>query len=264
MMNYRHDKRKSSPWIVPIVSGVLIVLIYATPVVSWISHITHRLFSGVLNVPSVVQENITEVNSLVTLSRADMIDAYARLFDTYETMNLRMQDYQRVVQENEELRALVHAPSAERIHVATARVLEHPPVSPYHTLVIDVGSRDGVVVGDGIFVGGVWYLGDVAEVFPRTSVVRLVTDYTTAREIRVVRTGNIFQLSGRNGVSGVLEIPREVDIVEGDQLTDVRSNALAMVVYKVTVTDQEPFQTVYVRLGHPLQDTSFVSVMRYE
>lgn len=263
-MNYRRDKHQSSPLIVPIVSVVLIVLIYTTPLLSWVSQITHRLFSGALTVPSTVQENITQVNSLVTLSRAEMTDAYTRLFDAYENMSFRMQDYQRVVQENAELRALVQAPRSERILVATSRVLEHPPVSPYHTLVLDTGSRDGVMVGDGVFIGGVWYLGDVAEVFPRTSVVRLVTDYTTVREIRVVRTGNIFQLSGRNGVSGVLEIPREVDIVEGDQLIDVRSNALALVVYKVTITDQEPFQTVYVRMGHPLQDISLVSIMRYE
>ncbi|MCA9325485.1 hypothetical protein KDA23_05490, partial [Candidatus Saccharibacteria bacterium] len=74
--------------------------------------------------------------------------------------------------ENEELRALLGTASTSRIG---AGVIGRPTELPYDTILIDRGSRDGVVENAPVFAGAEQTIGFIGRVYPHTAVVVLAT-----------------------------------------------------------------------------------------
>ena len=63
-------------------------------------------------------------------------------------------------------------------------VLSRPPMSPYDTLILDVGRTDGVDVGNNVYVDGDTLIGTVAESYDHQSKVSLFS--TPERQVPVL------------------------------------------------------------------------------
>src|SRR6185437_11065969 len=70
-------------------------------------------------------------------------------------------------QENQTLKAELGR--AAQTHLLLAGVLQHPPQTPYDTLTLDVGARNGVVQGALVYAGGTYVIGTITEVYDTTS-----------------------------------------------------------------------------------------------
>jgi rod shape-determining protein MreC len=264
-MNYHRDK-KSNPVIDRIFYGAIIalviVLIYSTSFIPWISKISHNLFDGGLQGQAIVKEGSSETRDILFMSRKKMTEHISGLEQEVFTLRAQVLDYQRLAQENAALRQTLDAGPVGQDIVATSRVLKRPPASLYDTLVIDTGSDDGVAVGHRVVAYGTVYLGTVVQVFEKTATVKLATTQDVLRDVRAVRNGVVLEAQGHNGSHVVIEMPRDVDVLEGDQFVDVLSNKLSLVVYKITFDDREPFKTVYARSPINMRYLDWVQVVR--
>ena len=127
-----------------------------------------------------------------------------------ENARLRQQlvDRNEMQAESDRLRALVGFKSRSAYKTVAATVIGRPPSNWEQTVIINVGSNQGikpdmpVVVADGL-------AGQIARVSPWSSEVQLIVDQ-------------------RSGVGGLIQTTRESGVVEGDINGDLHLNYISM------------------------------------
>lgn len=264
-MSYLRDK-SSYPIIDTLfplfVVGLVLTIVYGTSFIPWFSHASHSLFNGGLRGKVALEDNAEQTRDILFTSRKNMSEYITDLEHNLFSLRAKVLDYERLETENETLRETLRASSGLQSVVATTRILKRPPASAYDTLVIDAGTENNVAIGQTVVAFGTLYLGNVIEVFKDTAIVRLGTSQDVIRDVRSVRSGVVLEAKGHNGSHVVIEMPRDVDVVEGDQFMDVLSNKLSLVVYKITFDDREPFKTVYARSPVNMRYLDWVQVVR--
>ena len=140
-------------------------------------------------------------------------------------------------------------------------ILSRPPMSPYDTLVIDIGESDGVKVGNKVYADGDTLIGDVAEVYPSQSKVSLFS--TPGRIVPVmVGTSNVeTQATGRGGGNFVAKLPVEVGIKEGDTIImpQLRPHTFG-VVERIQVDSSDSLQTILFKAPVNIHQFRYVEV----
>ncbi|MCK9538173.1 rod shape-determining protein MreC [Dokdonella sp.] len=124
-----------------------------------------------------------------------------------------------LVAQNVRLKALLDAQKDLGLSVRFARLID-VDLDPFrHRVVLDVGAREGVVVGQPIIdADGV--MGQVVEVMPGTAIAMLITDPAHAVPVVVERTG-LRTIAYGSGAIDRLELPNipiSADVRPGDRL----------------------------------------------
>jgi cell shape-determining protein MreC len=166
-----------------------------------------------------------------------------------ENADLRVKQtgYDALLLENETLKSeLGRAGSSPKVLSA---ILSSPPRSPYDTLVVDLGSSDGILQGSKVFAGDNLIVGLVTTVTPHTSLVALFSGEGQKQEAIVARTGASFVLSGKGGQNFELLVPKDADIVWGDTFVyPGLSQSVIATVYYIDTDSQSSFKTAYLRI----------------
>lgn len=165
--------------------------------------------------------------------------------------------------ENASLRALVNL--AEREGGLTAPIISSTYGSPYGTFLVGAGSRDGVKEGDLIATAASdpigFVVGQIEEVGERVSLVREL--FAPGNSLEGTLNGVRVVLSGRGSGNARTEVPRELQVTEGDL---VRSPSLGgFVIGVVGEISDEPSAAetdVYVGLPVALSSLPFVYVIQ--
>ncbi len=162
-------------------------------------------------------------------------------------------------QENENLKNMLARIPEGRIILGV--VLTRPPVSPYDTLVIDIGSRDGIEVGALVYTASDVIIGEIAEVYPHQSKVSLFS--TPGKKINVLFTGSKIntEATGRGGGNFIANVPASADIKEGDIviLPNIKFHILG-VVESIIVDSADSFSTILFKTPINIYDINFVEV----
>lgn len=146
-----------------------------------------------------------------------------------------------------------------------ARVLLKPNLSPYDTIILDIGERDGVAAGDHVFAEGVAHIGVVQEVYERTSKVLLLSAPGQSTVARLSGSGIDVELLGRGGGSFEVQISRDVVVAEDEAVVipALFSTLVGRVVRSVT-DPRDPFQTVFIKTPINIQMLDFVQVRKIQ
>ena len=174
---------------------------------------------------------------------AETISLRAELAD----LKLKEVDYDALSKENQDLQnQLGRKDSTDTI---ISRVLSRPPLSPYDTFVIDVGSTEGVAVDSKVYYSDNIIIGSVVSVTSNTSLVKLFSSGNEKQEATLERTGASFILSGLGGSNLELEVPKDTDILWGDVFTypGIKPSVIGSVYY-IDDNSQSAFKTVYIRV----------------
>jgi rod shape-determining protein MreC len=134
-------------------------------------------------------------------------------------LRARMERLQSLRDENQQLRALLGGTRALQISVQLASILNIDLDSERQRVVLDVGSSQGVHVGQVLIdAGGV--LGQVIVVTPTRATALLITDPTQAIPVQAIRSGLrlIAFGTGRSDQLSVPNIPQSGDLKVGDVL----------------------------------------------
>ena len=122
-----------------------------------------------------------------------------------------------LTEENRRLRALFEGAQGQEFEYHFAELLQ-VDLDPFsHKVLIDQGAEDGVTRGQAV-IDGAGVMGQVEEVHPHYSTVRLISDPNHALPVQINRTGlrTVAFGSGETGSLSLPAVPREADVREGD------------------------------------------------
>ncbi len=162
-------------------------------------------------------------------------------------------------QENDNLKNILGR-ITEKV-IILGMVLARPPVSPYDTLIIDRGSRDGIEVGALVYTAGDVLIGEIAEIYPHQSKVSLFS--TPGKKINISFTGREIhtEARGMGGGNFVASVPVSVGIKEGDivVLPDIKLHTLG-VVESVIADSVDSFSTILFKTPINIYELNLVEV----
>lgn len=98
---------------------------------------------------------------------------------------------------------------------SVAHILSSLAVTPYGTVVIDLGKEDGVTAGDSLVSKEGVALGDVVEVFEGSAKATLYSNYGNSIEVSLA-DGVRFIMVGSGGQSFEARLPSGMDLEPGD------------------------------------------------
>ncbi len=146
--------------------------------------------------------------------------------------------------------------------VLIAAVLATPPRSPYDSVILDAGARDGVSLGDEVSGGGV-LVGRISEVLAQTSVVSLFSSPGSRVSLILVHNDIALSVEAEGQGAGALlaRLPREVSLAEGDaaHLSDYPFAPFAHIA-AIVASETSPFKNVYITSLVPLRALRLLSI----
>ncbi len=187
---------------------------------------------GVFSAP--IQGFLSPVSHLfltpVALTRAfigDMVGAVALPFSDVSALRKQndefMKEHEKYVVLSLERDVLLHENIALKASLgrSVSEVLIHgvvimaPDASPYDTLLIDIGRDHGIRPGEKV-LRGESLVGRIAEVYGKTSLVKLLSSPGEEYDVRIGTPGILGRAIGLGGGNFEVTLPRSLSIQEGD------------------------------------------------
>ncbi len=191
-----------------------------------------------------------------------LINENAALKAQIETYQAAQLELQRLQEENDQLRkelSYLPTPSATQ----TAQVIGKPNRSLFNTLVINMGSDQGIHVGQLVTVQHTLGIGTIASVSGRTATVELFGNPRFAGDVLLTTKGITVPAVGKGSGNFEIHIPREVAVADGDLLAFPQNPGIVIGVVKSIIFDaRDPFQTVLARAPVNVQELRFVQVVK--
>jgi rod shape-determining protein MreC len=206
-------------------------------------------------------------------ARGDNADLKAELAQVRAELAKR----QSAVAENKQLRKLVGLDQSgvtAGYKQVTGRIIGRSPTVWYSTVVVDLGSGDGVRVNDPVVTGD-GLVGRVSQTTGATSAVTLITDHRSAVSAQALRDGTQGVVEPEAGDPNTLLldfIQNDAKVRQGDILVTAgwSSDAISSAypygipigrVTQATPGDQGAFQKVHVRAFADFRGMDFVQIL---
>ena len=160
--------------------------------------------------------------------------------------------------ENMELRSLLGDDGDERV---LAGVIGRPGSLPYDSLMIDQGTRAGVVVGAPVYIGDNTVIGIVKNATPQTSLVELITTVGFEATVYIIGPDIYTNAVGIGGGQLRVGVPQGILLQEGDSV--VLPSITSGVYGTISLVQSEPSrpeQYGYVSPKTPIASIRLVSV----
>ena len=174
-MNYHLQSRKKHSKKGTVAFAIVVVFLGFVLLLRWIfPHMWGSLF-GFFVTPVQRSENGIAASSPFLFgyfqSKTALVTENLQLKSDAEAGRLSSLAFDAVYRENMELKEMLGRKNSS--HVVLAAILARPPETLYDTVLLDVGSNDGVAIGQKIFVGSTTIIGKITEVRAQQSVALL-------------------------------------------------------------------------------------------
>ena len=161
--------------------------------------------------------------------------------------------------ENDTLRALLGRNTKERMILAT--VLSRPPFSPYDSLIIDIGSTDGVAVGSMVYASTDILIGDISDVYSSTAKVNLFSSPGRRFPVLVGPSAIQVEAEGRGGGNFKVTLPSEVGVEKGDPVRFAQSKSNVVgIIEEIEIDSVDSLQEVLFKIPLSISEISYVEV----
>ena len=234
------------------VGGIVVVVIL-------IQLISPRFFSGIITAIARPFWRIEfDIQGGELLSAESLLNEKESLSRHIDELNIRLDSVHALETENAELRALlgrddtvINSSSTPHqknsTHVSSpgilAAVLRRPPVSGYDQMIVDIGRDYKVSTSSLVYVQGGVLIGHVIEVFGSTSKIRLYTSPGESLSVLVGPRHIAATAVGRGGGHYEVQVSRDANVVEGDEIRDDSYNNLPLgTVSSVLLDPTQPFK----------------------
>ena len=142
-----------------------------------------------------------------------------------------------------------------------ASILSRPNQSPYDTLVIDIGARDGISVGQKVFALGNVPVGYIGMTYPNSSKVTLFSNPGEKTEVVVAGKNVFMEVVGRGNGNFEMILPRDFVLEKGTEvsLSGITSHVLG-VVQTIVSDPRDSFQKALLISPVNIQELKFVEI----
>ncbi|MEA9708131.1 rod shape-determining protein MreC [Xanthomonas campestris] len=150
-------------------------------------------------------------------THAQLVEETRALRNQLLVANARLTRLQTAALDNAQLRELLNVAERRGLDVQLAPILDIDLDPTRQRLLLDAGSRDGVLMGQAVIDAG-GLMGQVIEVTPLHSTVLLLTDPDHAVPVSVARNGVRLIVYGRGGRLELRDIPLSAGVQVGDEI----------------------------------------------
>ena len=253
----RKKNIKSTTFFVLIIC--VVYLLFVSPLSSSFAGYFHRVAQPVWKLSIKAQEGLSPTLSYFS-SRRELYLENKELKKQLNEMSARIADRSFLYHENITLKE--HLDRYEEVPKRIfAVVLAKPDVTPYDTLIIDVGRDNNISVGDLVVVENV-VLGEVAESYQTSSKVRLYSSYDQQVVVSIGDNAIGAEARGLGGGNFEIELPRNVDVFVGDfiYIPDIHPRILGTIEY-INSNPNDAFERILFRSPVSLFSLRFVDVI---
>lgn len=142
-----------------------------------------------------------------------------------------------------------------------ATVLVKPNKSLYDTLIIDIGSNQGVLPGNIVFANGEIEIGVISSVYKKSSIVTLYSSPKYKSSVIFPETNMTIDLEGTGGGGFYFIVPRDVVINEGTIFTSLSLMPHPVaIVGKIVSSQRDSFKKIIAHSPINIQELRFVEV----
>ena len=162
--------------------------------------------------------------------------------------------------ENESLKVIMGRIPEDR-NVVLSAILAKPNTTPYDTLIIDRGSKDGIKVDDLVFVGGDVLIGEIESVEENISRVIMFSTPGNISQVLYGNTGKYFNARGNGNGAFEVDVSREIEVVEGDMFFyPGLDHTLVGIAKRIDFDSRDSFKTVIMKSPINIQEERWVQV----
>lgn len=216
LTSFRHDKervRRQKHLLVIGACFVVLLLLLRTPIEGVFASVIHTTFRPLLVLKESVRDTVSSY-AYIFSSKKSLMEENARLTDALDLVAVESFSREALRRENDEFKKILgRYPERSLI---LARVLATPGTSIYDTLIIDIGSSEGVSVGTSVYADGDFLLGEVTQVFRYSAVVTLYSSSGNEQHAVIGATSTPAIAYGVGGGNFRMILPKGVDVKEGD------------------------------------------------
>ena len=142
-------------------------------------------------------------------------------------------------------------------------ILNRPPVSPYDTLTVDIGSNERIAVGDIAMVEENSAIGEVSSITKNSASVSLYSTPERETQVAVGIERTSAPARGRGGGNFEVRLPKNVIVEIGDAIIlPGISHHLLGFVSEIETGPNDPFQTILFSLPVNLNNLRFVMILK--
>lgn len=204
----------------------------------------------------------TDDLSSLTKSKKSLLDENQKILEENLDLKISMVDYQIIKDENEKLKELLGVIKNPTSFVL-ASILVKPSHSPYDTLIIDIGEKDGILKGYKVYVNGIIPIGIVGEVFEDTSMVELYSNPNKVTSVVIEGLNVNVDIVGRGGGNFEMAIPFELMVSKGTIVTlpGIESEVIAIAEEEIG-EPTDPIKKIILRAPINIQNHKWVEVKK--
>jgi len=164
--------------------------------------------------------------------------------------------------ENDDLKIALNRKDLNKKSILSI-ILVKPFLSPYDTLIIDVGNDQNISVGDKVVADGNTFIGYVSEVYNNTSKVVLYSSPGEKVNVLIGNSNIEKEAVGMGGGNFEVDVPREVDVKEGDSIImpSISPNVFG-VISKIEYQSADAFQKVLFNSPVNVSELKWVYVIQ--
>lgn len=193
-------------------------------------------------------------------SKTELYKQNILLKKSIEEKNNDLLTLEAVKKENEDLKTILGRTKRE-YNVVLSAILAKPNVTPYDVLMIDAGTEKNIKEGDKVFASGTVLLGEVESVSAGTARVLMYSTPGNITQVVLDSSGKYFNARGLGGGTFEVDVPRELEVKEGENffypgIDDV----LLGVAKKIEFESRDSFKKVIIQSPVNIQEERWVEV----
>jgi cell shape-determining protein MreC len=261
-MSYLLDKKEKRKKSLNIFLGILVLVVlfyFRANLWRGFSSVVLFSFRPVLILGNSVGEKFSNLGAYF-VSKSSLVAENQSMRAKLSEEESRMINYNIIFAENENLKGILGRKNINTMMVL-GNILARPNKSPYDTIVIDVGTGQGIKVGNTVFALGNVPIGKVAEVYSNSSKIILFSSPGEKTQAIIPGKDIFMELIGRGGGNFEMVLPRDLTLQEGDQVTMPGINPYVLATVETIISDlRDSFTKALLVSPVNIQELKFVEV----
>ena len=271
-MNYLLDKKIKKNKIIKysiFIVVLFIFIVFNSSIFNGFSYVSSFVFRPVLILGNNIGQYFSNLDSYF-ISKNSLFSENENLKNKLNEEEARMANYNSVLDENLKTKEILGRKDG-KTNMVLASILSKPNQSPYDTFIIDVGAKDGILVGQRVFALGNVPIGRIVETNPNTAKVILYSNPGEKTEVVISSkpavagsspSGDAFmQVIGRGGGNFEMVLPRDFVLEKGAEAVLPGITPLVLGTVQTIISDpRDSFQKALLLSPVNIFELKFVEV----
>jgi cell shape-determining protein MreC len=224
-----------------------------------LSFVGHNIFRPVLVLGNSVGNTLSNFKVYLSFT-SSLLEENKNLKIEIENNKMSTLNHQTLLSENVDLKNILNR-KIENKNMILGAILSKPNQNAYDIILIDIGTKNGVQVGDKVFAYGNVPIGRVDTVYEDSANVTLFSTSGEKTQV-VVSDKNVYmELVGRGGGNFEMILPRDFVLTKGDTVNLPGINPRVVGIVETILSDpRDPFIKALIVSPVNIQELKFVEV----